>query len=187
MADPSDLSNPAASKEPSPLAQWGGHALAVLLLAAVVALLVWLLPAGAYLWMKSLHVIAIIAWMAGLLYLPRLFVYHTETGAGSPQAETFKTMERRLLKAIMTPAMIVATITGFWLAVAVFELQGGWLHIKIALIVGLFAVHGHLAASVRRFAADQLTRTSRYWRIMNEVPTLLMIAVVILVIVKPSA
>ena len=171
--------------EPSALKQYGGHALAVLLLAVAVAGLVVVLPPGAYLWMKALHVIAVIAWMAGLLYLPRLFVYHVAAEQGSVQSETFKVMERRLLKAIMTPAMIVSALTGFWLAITVHAMQGGWLHAKIALILVLFAVHGHLAASVRRFANDANGRTGRYWRIMNEVPTLAMIAIVVLVIVQP--
>ncbi|MEM1285577.1 MAG: protoporphyrinogen oxidase HemJ [Pseudomonadota bacterium] len=185
MANDSGAQQAGKLGEPTRVAQWGGHLLATGILAGTIGILVWLLPAGAYLWMKALHVIAVIAWMAGLLYLPRLFVYHTEAGAGSPQAETFKVMERRLMKAIMTPAMIVATLTGFWIAIAVFQFQGGWLHGKLVLIFGLYAVHGHLAASVRRFAADRLTRSTRYWRFMNEVPTLLMIVIVILVIVKP--
>ncbi|MEM6383313.1 MAG: protoporphyrinogen oxidase HemJ [Pseudomonadota bacterium] len=164
---------------------YAGHLVAIGVLAGAVIGLSLLLDERAYLWMKALHVIAVIAWMAGLLYLPRLFVYHTEAGAGSAQAATFKVMERRLLKAIMTPAMIVSAITGFWLAYDIHAFQGAWLHAKLLLIVLLFAVHGHLAASVRRFANDELTRSSRYWRIMNEVPTLAMIAIVILVIVQP--
>lgn len=174
-----------ATGEPSMLRAMGGHVLSVAVLAAGVWGLTLLLGQGAYLWMKALHVIAIIAWMAGLLYLPRLFVYHTAAGAGSEQGETFKVMERRLLKAIMTPAMLVSALTGFWLAWEIHGFRGGWLHGKIALVLVLFAVHGHLAASVRRFAADRLTRTGRYWRVMNEVPTLAMIGIVILVIVKP--
>lgn len=175
----------AKGSEPTMVAQMAGHLVALLVLAGAVAGLVYLLPAGAYLWMKALHVIAIIAWMAGLLYLPRLFVYHVDAPVGSPQSETFKIMERRLLKAIMTPAMLVATLTGFWLAIAVHGFQGGWLHVKLVFIIVLFAVHGHLSASVRRFAHDANTRSSRYWRMMNEVPTLAMIAIVILVIVQP--
>lgn len=142
-------------------------------------------PAGAYLWMKALHVIAVIAWMAGLLYLPRLFVYHVDAEVGSVQSEMFKTMERRLLKAIMTPAMIVSALTGFWLAIVVHGFQGGWLHAKLVFILILFAMHGHLAASVRRFAGDRNEKSSRYWRFMNEVPTLAMIIIVVLVIVQP--
>lgn len=175
----------ARGSEPTMLAQIAGHLAATLVLAAAVAGLVYLLPAGAYLWMKALHVIAIIAWMAGLLYLPRLFVYHVDAPSGSAQSETFKIMERRLLKAIMTPAMLVATLTGFWLAIAVHGFQGGWLHVKLVFIFVLYAMHGHLAASVRRFVDNANTRSSRYWRMMNEVPTLAMIAIVVLVIVQP--
>ncbi|MEM1288270.1 MAG: protoporphyrinogen oxidase HemJ [Pseudomonadota bacterium] len=164
---------------------WIGHLVAVLILIGAVWLLSVVLEPGAYLWVKAAHVIAIIAWMAGLLYLPRLFVYHTLAGAGSVEGETFKVMERRLLKAIMTPAMIVSTLTGLWMAYEIHAFQGGWLWSKLGLLVALFGVHGHLAASVRRFASDEITRSSRYWRIMNEVPTLAMILIVILVIVKP--
>jgi len=172
-------------EEPSALKQYGGHALALGILGAVVAALAYLLPASAYVLMKALHVIAVIAWMAGLLYLPRLFVYHVDAEIGSVQSETFKVMERRLLKAIMTPAMIVSAITGFWIAIVIHGFQGGWLHAKLALIVVLFAVHGHLAASVRRFAGDNNQKSGRYWRFMNEVPTLAMIGIVILVVVQP--
>lgn len=136
-------------------------------------------------WIKAIHVLAIISWMAGMLYLPRLFVYHTAVEAGSATSETFKIMERRLLKAIMTPAMIVAWATGLWLAWSSFAFKGGWLHGKIALVILLSAVHGHLAACVRRFAEDRNLGSGRYFRILNEVPTLLMIGIVVLVIVKP--
>lgn len=171
--------------EPTLVKQMVGHLVAVIVLAALITGLVYLLPEGAYLWMKAFHVIAIIAWMAGLLYLPRLFVYHVDAPEGSQQSETFKTMERRLLKAIMTPAMLVATVTGFWLAIAIHGFQGGWLHVKLVFVIVLFGVHGHLAASVRRFAHDGNTRSGRYWRFMNEVPTLAMIVIVVLVIVQP--
>jgi len=171
--------------EPSALRNLAGHGLAVVLVAAFVAGLVLLVGEGAYLWMKALHVIAVIAWMAGILYLPRLFVYHVDAPAGSQQSETFKVMERRLLKAIMTPSMIVSVVTGLWIAFVIFGFQGGWLHAKITLVVVMLGVHGHLAASVRRFAGDMNARSSRYWRVMNEVPTLAMIVIVILVIVKP--
>lgn len=163
----------------------GQHALALFVFAIISSVMIFGIGAGAYLWIKALHVIAVIAWMAGLLYLPRLLIYHTEAGVGSVEGETFKIMERRLLKAIMTPAMIVSTLTGLWMAIVIHSFSGGWLHVKLAILVVLFAVHGHLAASVRRFAGDDLRHTSRYWRIMNEVPTLAMIAIVILVIVQP--
>jgi putative membrane protein len=139
----------------------------------------------AYLWIKALHVIALIAWMAGLLYLPRLFVYHCDAPAGLPQSETFKVMERRLLKAIMNPAMIVVWITGPLLAYIGDWLASPWLHAKFALVLGLSAVHGFLAARVKDFARDANTRSAKFYRVINEVPTLLMIVIVILVIVKP--
>ena len=139
----------------------------------------------AYDWFKALHVIAIIAWMAGLLYLPRLFVYHCDAPKGSPQAETFKVMERRLLKAIMNPAMIASWALGLWLAFQGSWFKAGWLHGKLLLVLALSAAHGFLAKTVRRFAADQNERPARFYRLINEVPTLLMVGIVVLVIVKP--
>jgi protoporphyrinogen IX oxidase len=138
-----------------------------------------------YLWLKALHVVAVIAWMAGLLYLPRLFVYHCAAQAGSVQSETFKVMERRLLKAIMNPAMAAVWLLGVVLAWQGGWLTSGWLLAKLALVLGLSAVHGILARQVKIFAADKNTRPARYFRILNEVPTLLMIGIVILVVVKP--
>lgn len=138
-----------------------------------------------YEWIKALHVIAVIAWMAGLLYLPRLFVYHTEAEAGSRQSETFKVMERRLLKAIMNPAMIVTWLAGLYLAFAGHWFSAGWFHGKLLLVILLSAVHGFLSRWVKDFAADRNTRTQRFFRIINEVPTVLMIGAVILVVVKP--
>jgi protoporphyrinogen IX oxidase len=138
-----------------------------------------------YLWLKAAHVIAIIAWMAGMLYLPRLFVYHTEVAPGSAQSETFKVMERRLLKAIINPAMIVAWALGLWLAWDAGLFRQGWLHAKLVLVIALSGLHGHFSAAVRAFAQDRNTRSARYWRVMNEVPTVLMIGIVILAIVKP--
>ena len=138
-----------------------------------------------YLWLKALHVIAIIAWMAGLLYLPRLFIYHCEAPKGSVQSETFKVMERRLMRIIMTPAMIIAWFLGLWLAFAGGHLPAHWFHAKFALVIGLSAVHGYFAGAVRRFGEDRNDKPTRHWRIWNEVPTVLMIAIVILVIVKP--
>lgn len=138
-----------------------------------------------YAWLKALHLIALISWMAGMLYLPRLFVYHAEAGPGSPQSETFKVMERRLLKAIMNPAMIATWGLGLWLATEGGWWRAGWLHGKIALVLAMSAAHGYLAATVRRFAADANTRAPRFYRILNEVPTVLMIGIVILVVVKP--
>ena len=138
-----------------------------------------------YLWIKALHVIAVIAWMAGMLYLPRLFVYHCEAERGSVQSETFKVMERRLLKAIINPAMIVAWVLGLYLAWDGGWFRSGWLHGKLALVLGLSAVHGLYARWVRDFAADRNTRPARFYRVWNEAPTLLLIGIVVLVIVKP--
>jgi len=138
-----------------------------------------------YEWIKALHVIAIISWMAGMLYLPRLFVYHCEAEAGSKQSETFKLMERRLLKAIINPAMIVSWLAGLYLAWTGHFFSAGWLHGKLLLVLLLSGLHGFFARWVRDFAADRNTRSQKFYRIINEVPTGLMIAIVILVIVRP--
>lgn len=137
------------------------------------------------LWIKVLHVVAVISWMAGLLYLPRLMVYHVDAPRASQQSETFKVMERRLLKAIMTPAMIVAWITGLWLAWSSFGFRGGWLHAKLLMVVLMSAAHGFQARWVKDFAADRNGRSHKFYRIANEVPTVLMLLIVALVIVKP--
>lgn len=157
----------------------------IAILAVLTALLFLLGTGDFYLWAKAIHIIAVIAWMAGMLYLPRLFVYHAEVPVGSPQSETFKVMERRLLRAIINPAMTVTWVFGLWLAWKGFAFQGGWLHAKITLVLILSGIHGYLSASVRRFADDRNEKPSRHWRIVNEVPTLLMIAIVVLVVVKP--
>jgi protoporphyrinogen IX oxidase len=141
------------------------------------------------LWIKALHVLAIISWMAGMLYLPRLMVYHTETVVGSAEDERFKVMERRLLKAIMTPASLVALVSGGYLA-----LVGGyldsfagnmWFWVKVLAVLALFAAHGRLARHVREFAGGARSYSQRYFRILNEVPTVLMIIIVVMVIVRP--
>jgi putative membrane protein len=138
-----------------------------------------------YLWLKAAHVIAVIAWMAGMLYLPRLFVYHCAAPPGSPQSETFKVMERRLLRAIMTPAMVATWALGLWLVFEGGFLKAGWLHGKLALVLLLSAVHGVFARWVKDFGADRNTRSEKFYRIVNEIPTVLMIGIVILAIVKP--
>lgn len=138
-----------------------------------------------YLWLKVLHIISVIAWMAAMFYLPRLFVYHAETVPGTPQSETFKVMERRLLKAIMTPAMISSWIFGLWVAYEGGFFSSGWLHAKLTLVLVMSGLHGYLARCVRQFAADANTRSSRHYRIVNEVPTVLMVLIVILVVIKP--
>lgn len=153
---------------------------AALTIAALAFAPDWLAP-----WMKAVHVMAIISWMAAMLYLPRLFVYHTQVPVGSPSSELFKVMERRLLEAIMNPAMVVSWVIGLWLAWTSFRLMGGWLHAKIALALALSGIHGYLAAGVRAFAEDRNKVSERNWRIINEMPALLMVGIVILVIVKP--
>ena len=139
----------------------------------------------AYLWVKALHVVAMVAWMAGMLYLPRLFVYHAKAGPGSPQAATFAVMERRLLRAIMNPAMVVVWLSGLYLATAGEHWREAWLHGKLTLVVLMSGVHGFLAASRRKLADGTDRRSSRTWRIVNEVPTVLLVGIVVLVIVKP--
>ena len=138
-----------------------------------------------YLWLKAFHVIAVIAWMAGMLYLPRLFVYHSDAPKGSIQSETFKIMERRLLKAIINPAMIATWVLGLILVWQGGWWTAGWLHGKLALVLLLSGLHGIYVRRLKEFAADRNTRPTRYYRILNEVPTVLMIGIVILVIVKP--
>ncbi|MFN3672488.1 MAG: protoporphyrinogen oxidase HemJ [Bosea sp. (in: a-proteobacteria)] len=138
-----------------------------------------------YEWLKVLHVLAIISWMAALLYLPRLMVYHVEAPVGSQQSETFKVMERKLLNGIMTPAMIVSWVVGLYLAYAGFGFKGGWLHAKIALVLLMSGMHGFLIGRVRDFANDRNSRSGRFYRVINEVPAVLMVGIVILVIVKP--
>lgn len=158
---------------------------ALLILAGLTVLLFVLAPSGLYPWLKAAHIIAVIAWMAGMLYLPRLFVYHAEAGPGTPQSETFKVMERRLLRAIINPAMTLTWVLGLWLAWDGFAFSGGWLHAKITLVLVLSGLHGYFSRAVRLFSQDRNTRSARHWRIMNEVPTVIMIVIVILVVVKP--
>ena len=140
-----------------------------------------------YLWVKALHVISMIAWMAGRLYLPRLFVYHCEVAPGSEASEKYKVMERRLLRAIMNPAMIATYVFGITMIAidpSLFQ-QGGWLHAKLLFVLALTVVHMMMARWRKDFEADRNRRPQRFFRIWNEVPTLLMIGIVIFVIVKP--
>jgi putative membrane protein len=138
-----------------------------------------------YEWLKALHIIAVIAWMAGMLYLPRLFVYHCAAAPGSKESETFKIMERRLLKAIINPAMIATWLLGLWLAWRGGWFQAPWLHVKLALVLALSAAHGLFAKWVKDFAADRNSRSQKFYRIINEVPTVLMIGIVLLAVLKP--
>ena len=150
------------------------------------AVVMFALGENAYLWIKSLHVIAIISWMAGMLYLPRLFIYHCDAEKGSVQSETFKVMERRLLRLIINPAMVLSWVFGLWLAWQSNWFAGShWFHGKLLLVTLLSGVHGYFSAAVRRFAEDRNDKPPRFWRMINEVPTILMIGIVILAVVKP--
>lgn len=137
------------------------------------------------LWVKALHIISVIAWMAGMLYLPRLFVYHAEAARGSEASETFKVMERRLLKAIVNPSMILVFLTGFTLVYLTGDWRDGWWQAKFILVVGLAGLHGYFARCVRSFAEDRNGRPARFYRFLNEAPTILMIFIVVLAVVKP--
>jgi protoporphyrinogen IX oxidase len=139
-----------------------------------------------YEWLKVIHVLGVISWMAGLLYLPRLFVYHSDVAVGSDQDTTFRVMERRLLKAIMRPAALVSLVSGLSLIyVAGFSVFDPWLAIKLLALVGMFMAHGVLESHTVKFGRGERTKSSRYFRVVNEVPTVLMIVIVIMVIVKP--
>ena len=138
-----------------------------------------------YPWIKVVHVLAVISWMAGLLYLPRLLIYHFDSEVGSQQSETFKIMERRLLKAIMQPAMIVAWLMGLWMAYLYEFWLEPWFVCKFFLVILMSAMHEFEARWVREFADDKRLRSTRFYRLANEVPTLLMIGIVVLVIARP--
>jgi putative membrane protein len=138
-----------------------------------------------YLWIKAFHIIVVIMWMAAMLYLPRLFVYHCDTTPGSPESERFKLMERRLLRGIMNPAMIATWILGLTLVWLTRSDQQHWFQAKFILVLAMSGIHGFYAGTVRRFANDANIRTQRFYRIMNEVPALLIVAIVILAVIKP--
>ncbi len=138
-----------------------------------------------YLWVKAFHIIAVIAWMAGMLYLPRLFVYHALAAPGSEQSETFKVMEQRLLKYIMGPAMGVTWILGIVLLIQGQFIGAGWFHAKFTLVLVMTVLHGLFSHWARDFRFDRNKRSAKFYRIANEIPTLLLIAIVILVTVKP--
>ncbi|MBO0664319.1 protoporphyrinogen oxidase HemJ [Jiella sp. MQZ9-1] len=153
----------------------------------IAALMFLLVPESGYLWVKALHVFSVIAWMAGMLYLPRLFVYHADAAVGSLQSETFKVMERRLLRGIINPSMIGTWVAGVWLAWFGGWLQSGdlWIWVKVVLVLAMSGIHGMLTAATRRFAEDRNERPARYWRIVNEIPAVLLIGIIIMVVVKP--
>ncbi len=137
------------------------------------------------LWIKSFHIIAVIAWMSAMLYLPRLFVYHTETAPGTPESERFKLMEWRLIRIIMNPAMIAVWIFGLTLMFLTAAYEDTWFQIKFALVVVMSGLHGYFIGCARRFSNDANTKPARFYRILNEIPMLLVIAIVILVVVQP--
>ncbi|MDX2113941.1 MAG: protoporphyrinogen oxidase HemJ [Alphaproteobacteria bacterium] len=141
-----------------------------------------------YLWVKAFHIIAVLSWMAGMLYLPRLFVYHSQVAVGSEASELFKVMERKLLRFIINPAMIVAWIFGVWLIVitkAGAPGMGYWMHAKIALLIGMQIAHAMMSRYRKAFFRDERPKSETYFRWFNEVPTILMIGIVLLVVLKP--
>jgi putative membrane protein len=138
-----------------------------------------------YLWLKAFHIIAVVAWMAALFYLPRLFVYHAEAKPGSEASETFKVMELRLYRYIAGPASIAVWVLGLWLAYVLDAWSQPWLHAKLLLVVLMTGFHHALGAYRKKFAADRNTKSARFYRIINEVPTILLVGIVILVVVKP--
>jgi putative membrane protein len=138
-----------------------------------------------YPWIKAAHILAVVAWMAGTLYLPRLFVYHTAAPPGSRESETFKVMERRLIQGIIAPAMTATWVLGLLLAWQGQWWPAGWLHAKLLLVVLMTGLHGFLSRCRRDFEADRNRRSQRFYRILNEVPTVLLVLIVILVVVKP--
>lgn len=138
-----------------------------------------------YLLIKSLHIVAVISWMAAMLYLPRLFVYHAEAQAGSEASETFKVMEKRLLRFIATPAMLVTWAAGLYLMISGGWMANGWMHAKLTLVLVLSGYHGWCAATVKRFQVDRNQRPARSFRMLNEIPALLMVFIVVLVVLKP--
>lgn len=139
-----------------------------------------------YLWLKALHIISVIAWMAAMMYLPRLFIYHHQAEAGGEAAGYFVMMERRLLKGIMTPAMIAAWLFAILMIIANPGLfSAGWFHLKLACALGLSGIHGFYAKAQRGFEAGQTPRTEKFWRYMNEAPFILLIIIVLMAVAKP--
>ena len=139
----------------------------------------------AYLWVKALHIMAVISWMAGMLYLPRLFIYHCAAEPGSVQSETFKVMERRLLRAIINPAMVLSWVLGLTLVINLGAWSEPWMHAKFAAVIGLSTIHGFFSRWRRDFDNDDNRHSARFYRYMNEIPTVLMVAIVLLVVLQP--
>jgi putative membrane protein len=159
-----------------------GIAIAVFLLAAAA---LYVFSDDAYLWFKALHVIAVITWMAGLFYLPRLFIYHHDKAVGSDSSETFKTMELRLYRFIMNPSMMIAWGFGLFIAWDGVWFSSGWLHVKLLAVVLLTVAHVYYGRAMRAFGRDERPLTTRHWRMLNEVPAVLLIVIVVMAVVKP--
>jgi putative membrane protein len=140
-----------------------------------------------YEWVKALHIISVVAWMAGMMYLPRLFVYHAESAVGSEKSETFKVMERRLYRGIVTPAMLATWLFGLWLAFGfgVVDWSMGWMWIKAVMVIALSGVHGWYGSMLRRFRDDRNTRSHKFFRAINEIPFVIAIVIIVAVVVKP--
>jgi putative membrane protein len=138
-----------------------------------------------YEWLKAFHIMAVIAWMAGMLYLPRLFVYHANAEIGSKQSETFKVMERRLLRGIINPSMIVVWVLGLWMAWEAPWYDELWFQLKVVCVLIMSALHGFLARWRKAFAADRNTHSAKFYRVINEVPAVLIVLTVLLVVLKP--
>ena len=138
-----------------------------------------------YEWLKAFHIMAVIAWMAGMLYLPRLFVYHAEAEVGSKQSETFKVMERRLLRGIINPSMIVVWVLGLYMAWDAPWYDELWLQLKVGCVIIMSALHGFLTRWMKDFAADRNTHSAKFYRIINELPAVLVVIIVLLVVLKP--
>jgi putative membrane protein len=155
----------------------------VLFIAGAAA--VYMFSDNAYLWFKALHIIAVITWMAGLFYLPRLFIYHWDKPVGSDSSETFKIMELRLYRFIMNPSMMIAWAFGLFVAWQGEWFTSGWLHAKLAAVLGLTVAHVYYGRAVRAFGYDERPLTSRHWRMLNEIPAVLLIIIVPLVVLKP--
>jgi protoporphyrinogen IX oxidase len=165
--------------------RWVRAATGVALVAGLFAALAVWHPSNLYPWFKAFHVMAVIAWMAGMLYLPRLFVYHCEAEPGSRQSETFKVMERRLLRGIINPAMVASWTLGLWMVYDQGWSSARWLQLKLLLVVALSGIHGMLVRWTNDFAADRNIHSQRFYRIVNEIPAILMVGIVIMVIIKP--
>jgi putative membrane protein len=165
--------------------KWIPAVVGVGIVAALASILAIWHPSHLYLWIKAVHVMAVISWMAGMLYLPRLFVYHCGAESGSRQSETFKVMERRLLRGIINPAMIVSWALGLWMVYDGGWISAHWLQVKLLLVVALSGLHGMLARWMADFAADRNRHSERFYRIVNEVPAVLMVGIVVMVVIKP--